>query len=138
MMDNNNSQKASCTLSYITGMNIIKSEPVGLWDNVDFTQNNLEDIKKMANRFIGKKWAFIGVLTNMAPILNTEVSKVFSSYHEELEKLGCIAMAFVEGKGLILKAQSQRHHDISSVKNLLINHFRIENDALEWLKTFGL
>jgi len=131
-------EKASCKLSYIPGMNIIKSEPSGNWDDVDYTQNNLADIKRMATKFIGKKWAFIGVLTDMAPIMNAKVSKVFSSYHEELEKLGCLAMVFVEGKGMVLKAQSQRHHDVSSAQKLVVKHYRTVDEALEWIKTLGL
>lgn len=137
-MNDGKSSEASCIISYISGMNVIKSEPKGQWKDVDYTKNNLEEIKKMATKFVGKKWAFIGVLTDMAPILNTEVSKVFSSYHEELEKLGCLAMVFVEGKGFALKAQSQRHHDVSSVQKLLINHFRTVEEAIEWLKTLGV
>jgi|LSQX01.2.fsa_nt_gb hypothetical protein len=137
-MNTNKSNNQSCTLSYIPRMNIIKSEPSGQWDDVEYTKNNLNDIKKMANKFTYKKWAFIGVLTSMAPVMNPEVSKVFSSYHEELEKLGCLAMAFVEGKKLAIKAQAQRHHDVSSAQKLLISHFATVDEAVEWLKTLGL
>ncbi len=130
-------EKASCTISIVPGMNVIKSEPYGSWTPAD-ARKNREDIKKLAQKFGGQKWGFRALVLNMAPILDAETSKEFSKFHDEFEKIGCVAVAFVVGKKVAIKAQAQRHHDTSGASELLVQHFHDEEAALEWLKTLNL
>ena len=74
----------------------------------------------------------------MDPILDARTSEEFAKFHPLLEENGCVAAAFVVGKKVAIKAQSQRHHDTSSASRLQIRHFHDEEEALEWLKSFGL
>lgn len=129
--------KASCTISIIPGTNIIKSEPYGKWTAAD-ARKNREDIKNLAKKFKGQKWGFLALVLNMAPMLDAETSKEFSKFHDEFEKEGCIAIAFIVGRKVAIKAQAQRHHDTSTSKELAVEHFHDEDEALEWLKTFNL
>jgi|LSQX01.2.fsa_nt_gb hypothetical protein len=125
----------SCTHSYVPGVKAIRSEPVGLW-TAEFTLENLEKIKKMTEKFKDSKWAYIGVLTKMAPIVDPEVNKLFANMHIDLEEWGCVACGFVVGGAIALKAQANRHHDVSDSQKLQISHFRTEEEAIEWVKSF--
>lgn len=123
--------------SYVEGINAIKSEPKGLWAP-EFTEKNTENVMKMAERFTGERWGFLGVLTEMEPILDSRVSKLFADMNDELEKRGCVATAFVIGDAVVLKAQANRHHDMSESKKMQVVHFRTEEEAVEWLKSLNL
>jgi len=132
-----NSKKPSFDISIVPQRNIVRSEGYGVW-TVDITNRNREEIKKAASKFAGKKWALMGVIPKLAPIVDAEVSKAFARFHDEFEKMGCAAFAFVVGGAVAIKAQAQRHHDTSSATKLVVNHFRTEEQALDWLKTMGI
>lgn len=123
--------------SYVEGINAIKSEPKGVW-TPEFTEENIKNVMKMAERYTGKRWGYLGVLTEMAPVLDSKVSKLFAEMNNELEKRGCIATAFVVGGGVALKAQANRHYDISESKGMQVAHFGTVEEAVEWLKSFNL
>lgn len=135
LMSNFKTNEQSCTHSYVAGLKAIKSEPVGVW-TAEFTLENLKKIKKMSEKFNGSKWAYVGVLTGMAPIVDPEVNKLFANMHINLEEWGCVACAFVVGGAIALKAQANRHHDVSDSKKLVISHFRTEEEAIKWIKPF--
>lgn len=128
---------ATCTLSFVPGRNIIKSEAAGVWTVKDADENR-ENVKKMAAQFKGAKWAFIPVVEKMAPIIDTETSNAFSRFHDDFQALGCIGFAFVVGPAVAIKAQAQRHHDTSTADKLVVSHFKNEAAALEWLKSLGV
>lgn len=129
--------EASCKLSIVDEMRVVRSEAHGKW-SADDARQNLADIKNLAATFGGKKWAFMGVLTDMAPV-GPEASKVFSSFHEEFDKINCAAITFVVGGKVAIKAQTQRHHDISAAADkLVIRHFNDEKSALEWIKSLNV
>lgn len=127
----------SCTISIIPGTKIIKSEPYGSW-TPEYTIQNREDIINLSKKINGNKWGFLGMILNMDPILDARTSQEFAKFHPEFEKKGCAAIAFVVGKKVAIKAQAQRHHDTSSASQLQIRHFHKEEEAVEWLKSFGL
>lgn len=129
------SVEPGCKLSIVPGMNVIKSEPKGVW-GVEITKQNLKDILELTKKFGGKNWAFLGIMTEMAPVVDPEASRIFSSFHDEFQKHNAVACAFVVGGKVALKAQTQRHHNMSTAHNLIVNHFNDEKSALEWLRTF--
>lgn len=128
--------KATCKLTVLDGMRVIKSEPTGVWE-ADFTRQNLQDILDLVKKFGGKKWAFMGIMTEMAPVVDAEASRIFASFHDEFEKRNCVAIAFVVGGKVALKAQTQVHHTTSGAKEVVANHFNDEASALKWLETFS-
>ena len=81
---------------------------------------------------------FMGLIYNMDPITDPKTSEEFAKYHSEFQKNGCVAIAFVVGRKVAIKAQAQRHHDISSTEQLVTQHFQTEEEALEWLKSLGV
>ena len=127
----------SCDLNVLSDNRIIHSEPQGNWE-ADDVRKNLEDIKKLVDKnFGGKKWAFMAELTGMAPITDAETSEEFAKMHIEFEKENCVAIAFVVGDKISIKAQSQRHQD-SSGSGLVVKHFRTKEEGQEWLATFDI
>jgi len=128
-------KEPSCTNSYVPGVKAIKSEPKGVW-TTEFTLGNIEEIRKMADKFKGEKWAFVGVLKGMAPIVDPKVNEIFANMHINLEEWGCVVCAFVVGGAVALKAQSNRHHTVSNSQKLVISYFKAEEEALEWIKPF--
>lgn len=130
-------ENASCKLFVLEDINVIKSVPRGVW-GAELTQQNLKDIISLVEKFNGKPWAFLGIMIDMAPVIDPEASRIFSTFHEEFEKLNCKAIAFVVGGRVVLKAQTQRHHDTSGVKKMAINHFNDEPSAIKWLKGFNI
>ena len=87
----------------------------------EYTINNRENILKMAENFKGQKWGFMGLIYNMDSITDPKTSEEFAKYHSEFQKNGCVAIAFVVGRKVAIKAQAQRHHDISSAEQEVSN-----------------
>jgi len=131
-------RKPSCLISIIPGTNIIRTDPYGAW-TPEYTIRHRNEVTDLATKkFKGERWGFLPLICNMDPILDARTSDEFAKFHPELEKYGCAAAAFVVGKKVAIKAQSQRHHDTSSASQLQIRHFHEEEEALKWLKSLGL
>lgn len=131
-----NSQKASYTLTTVPGRNIVKAYPIGVWTAADVNKY-VEDIMKIVSKFNGK-WAFMPDISKMAPIVDIEASNALTVLHKKFEDAKCVAMAFIVGGAVAIKAQAQRHQDKSNVEKLVVNHLRNEEAALEWLKSVGI
>lgn len=136
-MQNSKSNEPISILSIVPGRNVILSDASGVW-TVEAVEQNKKDILKLVSKFGGKPWAFLGDVANMAPIVDAEVSKAFSSMHPLFEENGAVAAAFVVGSAIAIKVQAQRHHDTSGAQKLQVGHFRTREQALEWLATLGL
>lgn len=132
-----NSQAPTSKVTIVPGRNIIRSEATGVW-TVDLTISNRNEVMEMGSKFKGKKWGFMGIIANMAPIVDANVSKEFAKFHDELDKVECTAVAFVVGSAVAIKAQSKRHQDTSNASGQLVNHFKTEEQALEWFKSLGI
>ena len=120
----------------VEGRRILKSGGVGKWsphDDEELTGNLL----RMAKSFAGKKWAYIADPTKMDPIMSKETSAAFVGLHEELEKAGCVAVAFLDGNTAAMKLQSQKHQNNSGSK-MEILHCKTEEQAMEWLEKMGI
>lgn len=119
----------------VPGRKIVMTEGIG--------HANVEDVKKVTEKVLAKgkrfggKWAYIPIIEKMDPILDPETQKVFATMHQECEASGCIAFAFVSGGMASIKVQAKRHQQASHT-GLVSEHFKTKEDALEWLKDFGL
>ncbi|NLW01730.1 MAG: hypothetical protein GX027_00495 [Clostridiaceae bacterium] len=136
-MDNSRSTEPISILSIVPGRNVILSDASGVW-TVEAVEQNKKDILELVRKFGGKPWAFLGDVAKMAPIVDAEVSKAFSSMHPMFESNGAVACAFVVGSAIAIKVQAQRHHDTSGAQKLKIGHFRTREEALDWLATIGV
>ncbi|SET34266.1 hypothetical protein SAMN05660297_02104 [Natronincola peptidivorans] len=131
-MDN----KAKYVISVVPGRKVVKSVANGSFTKTDVL-NNIKDVVSKGKTFNGK-WAFMPDITKMAPVLDPEVSEVLSKFHEEVEKAGGVAIAFIVEKAVAIKAQAQRHQNEANVNELVTNHFSSEEQALEWIKTLNI
>lgn len=121
----------------IPGRNILFSSGVGDWkpEYVEALTNNLLELAK---KFNGKSFAYIADPSRMNPILSKEVSAKFAALHGEVEKIGCKAVAFLDGNTAAMKLQSQKHQNQSEAKGLQVLHFKTVEDALDWFNEMGL
>lgn len=79
------------------------------------------------------RWYWLAHISQMDPILDPETSKILADLHQKAEASGCAAIMFVAGGTAAIKVQAQRHNRAASSDKLIVEFFRTEEDALEWL-----
>lgn len=121
----------------IKGRNILKSAGVGVW-KPEYVEDLIKNLLELAKNFQGEDFAYIADPSNMSPILSKETSAVFTKLHSVLGKAGCKAVAFLDGNTAAMKLQSQKHQNLSEVKEMLVLHFKTEEEALNWLGEMGI
>jgi len=120
----------------VPGRNAVMTEGIGLADR-DAVKEVKEYVLNKAKGFSGK-WAYIPIIEKMDPIYDTETQMAFAEMHKDCEDAGCVAFAFVAGGMAAIKVQSKRNQQASQAGKLIVEHFRTKEDALEWLKEFGI
>lgn len=121
----------------VKGRNIIKSAGVGNC-KPEYVQTLGKNLKELVKSFNGKPFAYIADPSKMSPILSKEISEEFAKIHSEIAKLGCKAIAFLDGNTAAMKLQSQKHQNMSDAKEMQVLHFRNDEEALEWFSKMGI
>jgi hypothetical protein len=121
----------------VAGRNVVKSAGFGTFTPED-VKNLTDDLHELAKAFGSQKWAYIADPTKMNPLFSKETSQAFMQLHVELEANGCVAIAFLDGNTAAMKLQSQKHQDKSESQNMVIGHFKTEQEALDWLTGLGI
>ena len=121
----------------VPGRNVLFSSGVGNW-KPEYVEALCANLLELAKKFNGKNFAYIADPSRMNPILSKEVSAGFVAIHGAIEKIGCKAVAFLDGNTAAMKLQSQKHQNVSEAKGMQVLHFKTEDQALEWLEKIGI
>ena len=120
-----------CSLSIVHGRNIIRSHPEGVWD-IEFAMQNKKNIMELSKKFNGMPWVFLALVYSMSPIIDTETSKVFTSFYEDFPPLGCNTFTFVQGREILIQAHV-KNNEPKYDSNTNSYYFRSEGEALDWI-----
>jgi hypothetical protein len=116
----------------IKNKNIIISIGIGEPNEREVLESK-DKVKEIASSFKGK-WYFLGDLTRLPTLKDPKIAGEFVKFHEEFYKMNCVAFAMVANLDNIgIKIQSKKNHNVSGVKELQIEYFRSEEDALDWI-----
>lgn len=135
-MSNERTQKWVLKTYDFPGRKVVCTEGIG--------RATLEDIKNTTDYVIkkgksfGGKWAYIAGIEKMDPVFDAESQQAFAMMHQLCEQNGCVAMGFVAGGMAAIKVQAKRHQKDSNADKLQTEHFRTQEEALEWIKGFGI
>lgn len=119
----------------VPGRNIVRTYGHGKW-SPEHVRALTDDVIKVSKNFYGK-WAYIADPTGINNIIPKETSAEFVKLHERVEAAGCRAIAFLDGNTAAMKLQSQKHQDTSDTE-MLVGHFRTEQEALDWIAGLGI
>lgn len=116
--------------------NILRTGGIGVWNSED-VEELIVNILQLVKKYKDSKWAYIADPSRMDPILSKETSTAFIKLHAKCEEAGCKAIAFLDGNTAAMKQLSQKHQEESET-NMLVQHFKSEDQALEWLSEMGI
>lgn len=121
----------------VPGRNVLYSSGVGDW-KPEYVEALTKNLLELTKKFNGESFAYIADPSRMNPILSKEVSAKFAELHNEVEKIGCKAIAFLDGNTAAMKLQSQKHQNMSEAKGMQVLHFRNADEALKWFEGLGI
>ena len=125
------------TVEVLEGRNVLKSAGWGEWGPED-VKELIQALIKLSGHLKPGKWGYMADPSQMDPILSKETSAEFVNLHVEMDKKGCSAIAFLDGRTAAIKQKSQRHHQSSGSDKMVSEHFRNEKEALDWFTDLGI
>lgn len=119
------------TVETIAGRRIVLSSGKG--------KTNVDEIKWLTDTVLAEAaswkalgWAYIADCSEMDPVTASEGGELVTMTKKFVEA-GCKAIAFAEGRSIMLKIQAQKNTERSNT-GIEEGHFATVEEALAWLK----
>ncbi len=119
------------TVDVVSGRRVVLSAGVGK-TNVDEIKWLTETVLSSASAWKRTGWAYIADCSQMQPVGPSEGGELVKMTKAFVDA-GCKAIAFAEGKSVMLKIQAQKNTERSNT-GIPEAHFATTEEALAWLK----